>query len=92
MQHRLDLIHQRLQRAAQAQLMSLTHRLDAASTALAHLNPEATLARGYAIVRTSYGDIVNSSQQLHTGDDVSLQLGSGGASARIEKLAHAPID
>ena len=92
LQHRLDLIHQRLQRAAQAQLMSLTHRLGAASTALAHLNPEATLARGYAIVRTTSGDIVIGSQQLHTGDDISLQLGSGGATARIEKLTHAPIE
>jgi exodeoxyribonuclease VII large subunit len=51
-----------------------------------HLNPEATLARGYSIVRDSIGNVVRSSQQLMPGDDIELRFARGSASAEIVKL------
>jgi exodeoxyribonuclease VII large subunit len=50
---------------------------------LTHLNPEAVLTRGYAFVQNRLGEIVNSSQQLHQGDEVTIQFGAGSADATI---------
>jgi exodeoxyribonuclease VII large subunit len=54
------------------------------SGALSHLNPEATLARGYSIVRDSAGNIVRASSQLQAGDEIRLRFGSGSASGHID--------
>lgn len=52
---------------------------------LIHLNPEAVLTRGYAFVQNKLGEIVNSSQQLHQGDEVTITLGIGSADAIVNK-------
>ena len=55
------------------------------NTALSHLNPEATLQRGYAIVmKSSTGNIVADVSQVAPGDAVVLRFASGAADARIE--------
>jgi exodeoxyribonuclease VII large subunit len=43
------------------------------------------LTRGYAFVHNKLGEIVNSSQQLHQGDEVTIQFGFGSAAATIKK-------
>ena len=53
--------------------------------ALSHLNPEATLARGYSIVRDVNGNIVSDSAQLQAGDAVHLRFGKGSASGHIDR-------
>jgi exodeoxyribonuclease VII large subunit len=53
---------------------------------LTHLNPEAVLTRGYAFVQNKLGKIVNSCQQLHQGDEVTISFGVGSADATINKL------
>ena len=53
---------------------------------LIHLNPEAVLTRGYAFVQNKLGEIVNSSQQLHQGDEVTITFGVGSADATINKI------
>lgn len=50
---------------------------------LIHLNPEAVLTRGYAFVQNKLGEIVNSSQQLHQGDEVTITFSVGSADATI---------
>lgn len=52
---------------------------------LIHLNPEAVLTRGYAFVQNKLGEIVNSSQQLHQDDEVTITFGVGSADATINK-------
>jgi exodeoxyribonuclease VII large subunit len=52
--------------------------------ALAHLNPEATLARGYSIVRGPNGNIVTASAQLQAGDTIRLSFGKGSARGHID--------
>lgn len=53
---------------------------------LIHLNPEAVLTRGYAFVQNKLGEIVNSSQQLHQDDEVTITFGVGCADATINKI------
>jgi exodeoxyribonuclease VII large subunit len=52
---------------------------------LSHLNPQAVLSRGYAFVQDKLGNIINNSEQLTAGDEVSLSFGIGSADATINK-------
>ena len=88
--HRIDLLGHRLRQAGDSRLSHFNQRLRQATSALAHLNPEATVARGYAIVRDSDGAIVSRADQLAIGSTVSLQLAMGRADARIENTEIAP--
>src|SRR4029453_13454218 len=58
-------------------------RLESLAQNLAHLNPQAVLERGYAIVTAGPGAIVQSSMQIAPGDDVTLTLARGRAGATI---------
>jgi exodeoxyribonuclease VII large subunit len=87
---RIDLLAHRLRQAGGIQLGTLSQRLQQAAVALEHLNPEATVARGYTIVRDAHGAIVSRADQLAIGTAVSLQLAVGRASARIENTEIAP--
>jgi exodeoxyribonuclease VII large subunit len=51
---------------------------------LSALSPQATLTRGYAIVRTDTG-IVRSAHALAAGDQVDVELAEGGFGARVEE-------
>jgi exonuclease VII large subunit len=48
------------------------------------LSPKATLARGYAIVRTDEG-IVRSAAAIDPDDRVDVELAEGGFGARVEE-------
>jgi exodeoxyribonuclease VII large subunit len=52
---------------------------------LQHLNPQAVLTRGYAFVQNKSGTIINASQQLQSGDEVTMTFGIGSADATINK-------
>lgn len=87
----IDMLAHRLRRASMMQMEMAAGRLQRAATALAHLNPEATVARGYAIVRDQHGVIVSNAGTLSIGQAVTLQLAVGHAGARIENADIAPI-
>ena len=53
--------------------------------ALALLNPEAVLDRGYAIVTAQSGDVVLDARQLRTGDDVKIAFARGDATATVKQ-------
>jgi exodeoxyribonuclease VII large subunit len=55
---------------------------------LAHLNPEAVLGRGYALVRDGRGRVVGDSRQVEVGEPVSITLARGALDAAI--LARRP--
>ncbi len=74
---------QRFAQALQTSLTQRRHRLDNAAEALKLLNPNATLARGYSIVRNAEGQLVIDSGKLLPGDKVALQFASGHADAHI---------
>ena len=64
---------------AQSRLISAQRQLQA-------LSPESTLARGYAIAMTDQGRVVTQAQQLEVGQSLTLRLGRGGASVRVDKV------
>lgn len=57
--------------------------LDAAARALAALGPEATLARGYAIVRDAGGAVLRDAADTTPGASVGITLARGVLDARI---------
>jgi len=71
---------------------ALQHKLDIARQHTTHLaarleglNPDAVLARGYAIVRDASGQILRNAANSKTGDALDIQLAKGHIKARIEK-------
>jgi exodeoxyribonuclease VII large subunit len=74
-----------LSRAGAVSLERRGIRIAALGQSLAHLNPRAVLERGYAIVTTTDGVIVDDAARLAVGDDVTLTLGRGEAGAKITR-------
>lgn len=89
----VGLLAQRLGTAIREQQQKRLGVLGTMAAALAHLNPEATLARGFSIVRDANGHLVTDAASLHPGQIVSLHLARGGAEASILTSAtdHRPI-
>ena len=78
-------ISYRLTTSVNQQLQTKQHNLLRLSQNLQHLNPQAVLTRGYAFVQNELGEIISSSQQLKSGDEVTLTFGKGSAEANISK-------
>lgn len=83
-QGKLQLLDQQLVSAMRQRLQTGRSTCEQLGNALAHLNPEATLARGYSIVRDANGNIVRDSAQLQAGDAVRMRFGKGSASGHID--------
>jgi exodeoxyribonuclease VII large subunit len=81
---RLALAAQRLRSGMGGTLAANTLAVGRIKGSLAALNPEATLARGYSIVRDAEGRVVIDSNQLRPGDNVDLRFARGRAGGRIE--------
>jgi exodeoxyribonuclease VII large subunit len=79
----IGLLAQRLGTAIREQHRQRLNRLENIAAALAHLNPKATLARGFSIVRDANGKLVTDAAGLHAGQTVSLHLAHGSAEASI---------
>lgn len=79
----LGLLAQRLGSAIREQQQKRVGTLGSIAAALAHLNPQATLARGFSIVRDADGHLVTDAASLQPGQTVSLYLAHGGAEANI---------
>lgn len=84
----IGLLAQRLGSAIREQHRRQLNGLDKLAAALTHLNPEATLARGFSIVRDASGNLVTDASSLHAGQTVRLHLARGSAEAAI--LASSP--
>jgi exodeoxyribonuclease VII large subunit len=81
---RLDLAHERLRRAPRLLVERGRARLEQTAGRLRTLSPQATLERGYAIVRAN-DTIVRSAGELETGERVEVELAEGGFGARVEE-------
>ena len=82
----LDRLRQRLQSALQQRLQHQQSTVERLAASLSALNPQATLARGYSIVRDEQGAVVSSPGQLHPGSGIRLQFATGEAAGRIESI------
>jgi exodeoxyribonuclease VII large subunit len=84
-QQRLAELRLRLARA-RPNLEQRRTRLERAAAGLAALNPQAALARGYALVRTPDGQLLRSHQQLAAGMLLDLRFAEGGAEALVNRI------
>lgn len=89
----IGLLAQGLRAAIREQQQKRMNALATSAAALAHLNPEATLARGFSIVRDANGRLVTDAAGLQAGQTVSLYLAHGAAEASILGCTadHPPI-
>jgi exodeoxyribonuclease VII large subunit len=81
---RLASTHERLRRAPALALERRRAVLEHAAARLRALSPQATLGRGYAIVRRE-GALVREAATLARGDRVDVQLAGGSFTAEVEE-------
>ena len=74
-----------LARGGRARQDRLDARLTVLAGNLAHLNPQAVLERGYAIVTGANGAIVQDAAALSAGEDVDIAFARGKAAATVTK-------
>ena len=84
--HRLAAVEQRLRVAMRSQQQQRLHELDSLAAALGHLNPQATMERGFAIIRDEHGKIIADAAMLHPGQSLQLNLARGSATASVESV------
>ena len=82
---RLDRQRERLRSAPRLLLERRRASLDHAGARLQALSPTATLARGYAVVRSG-AEAVRDAAALKTGDALDIQLATGSLDARVEEV------
>ncbi|HEX5448682.1 MAG TPA: exodeoxyribonuclease VII large subunit [Gaiellaceae bacterium] len=81
--HRLDAARDRLRRAPALSVERRRARLTTVRAQLDALSPQATLGRGYAIVRKG-DDVVRAAEQVTGGDELSVLVADGTFGARVE--------
>jgi len=86
-QENLAQLGTRLQNSMQQLLGKQREKLLRLSLNLQHLNPNAVLNRGYALVQTRDGAIVRASSQIEAGDAVNIRFAEGSAEAEIRSTA-----
>jgi exodeoxyribonuclease VII large subunit len=80
---RLEQLFGRMQTTIAKQLTAHRNRITLAQTQLDTVSPLATLARGYAIVRSAEGHVIRSTANIATGDNIQIQLTDGEFDATI---------
>jgi exodeoxyribonuclease VII large subunit len=81
----LDRTRERWQRGGTQRLAALAQRLASLALGLKHLSPQGVLERGYSIVTTEAGAVVQDASQVAVGDGVALRFARGGADARVTR-------
>jgi exodeoxyribonuclease VII large subunit len=82
-QQNLNYVNQKLQQALQQRLTALQNRVERGHDRLTALDPQAVLARGYAIVRDSAGNIIRSTQASHPQQAIHIQFADGQIDATV---------
>ena len=74
------------ERLGRERLARAAERVAVLAQNVAHLNPQAVLERGYAIVARGDGTFVTDARQVDAGDAVALTFARGGADATITSV------
>ena len=85
---RMELVHvqQRMGDLAAGQLARKRQGFAALAASLDAMSPLKVLGRGYAMVQNEAGQILKSYQDAAPGDRVTVTLGAGGLTARVEAV------
>ncbi|MBI4128025.1 MAG: exodeoxyribonuclease VII large subunit [Parcubacteria group bacterium] len=70
-------------------IKSLGERLTASERAFRMVSPEATLKRGYSIVRAKGGSILKRARDAEAGDDIDVKLAEGGLEAEVTAVTRS---
>jgi exodeoxyribonuclease VII large subunit len=81
----LDRTREHWQRSGTGRIAALGDRLAGLARGLRHLSPQGVLERGYSIVTTESGMIVQDASQVASGDQVALRFARGTAGARVTR-------
>jgi exodeoxyribonuclease VII large subunit len=79
----LERVRERWQRGTREHLGALAHKLARFESGLRHLSPQGVLERGYSIVMTAAGVIVQDAAQTAVGDHLRLRFARGTAAAQV---------
>jgi len=79
----LDDLEMRLRRAWEGRFTRSSQRLQLAQRALDAISPLATLQRGFAIVSTADGRVLQNAAQVAPGDEIEARLAQGRLRARV---------
>lgn len=79
----IDMLADRMTRALHRVLDRHRSRLDIAVAGLTVVNPLATLARGFAIVRDDGGNVIRAITQANPGEGITIQVSDGTFGARV---------
>jgi len=79
----IDMLADRMTRALHRVLDRRRSRLDIAVAGLTVVNPLATLARGFAIVRDDGGNVIRAVTQANPGEGITIQVSDGTFGARV---------
>ena len=82
---RMALAEQKLSAVGCSRLAEQRGRLDTLAAALSQLSPQATLERGYSIVRDRNGKVLHDSSEIAVGDTLDLRFATGWAHAEVSK-------
>ena len=80
---RISLLSQRLDASLRRMQANRLGTIERMSGALSHLNPEAILARGFAIVRDENGHLISDINGLTMGQYINLRMASGDIDAGV---------
>ena len=81
----VDVLLRRIGTRVEAAIALRDARLRGLNAQLSALSPQATLSRGYAVVRrTDSGQVVSAAAQVASGDRVTIRFGTGEAEAEIK--------
>jgi exodeoxyribonuclease VII large subunit len=83
---RIERLRDALRRLGTERLGRRGQRLDSLAQNLSHLNPQAVLSRGYAIVAKASGEIVTEARELARGERIAVTLAQGGADATVDDI------
>ena len=81
----LEQLQQRLQRAMQRQIEVKQQQLEQATLKLEPWNPQAVLARGYALVSRSDGSLVRQATAVRAGETLAVQFADGNITVNVNQ-------
>lgn len=87
-QQQLATLGTRLPRALAATLVQRRLTLTRLASSLSHLNPEGVLARGYSIVQTESGAVVQDAGALQAGERLAIRFHRGRAAVAVTSTTH----
>ncbi|PKR78952.1 exodeoxyribonuclease VII large subunit [Halalkalibacillus sediminis] len=84
-------LHKKMDQTIQTTIDRNEHRFSRAVDKLMILNPLETMKRGYSITYGDKGEVIKSTDQVKTGDDINLTLQDGFLSCKVKDVEKGDV-